>query len=210
MKNAILIVEFANQLREQGVDTATAVQARRAKRGLRPILMTSLAFMLGVMPLVFATGAGSGARHSLGTAVFGGMILSTFLNLFIIPVLYVFIAGIEDRFGRGRHEPRRRGHGRRCRRFSSRFGCSALRSLPLRCFRPGCANREPRAASSLPSRWDHGLTLAQSLGTRRLVGRGACGDSRRVTRVWSAGGDAYCASMRCALKWEAFSAIVRA
>ena len=69
--------------------------------------MTSIAFILGVTPLVFATGAGSGARHSLGTAVFGGMILSTILNLFITPVLYEVIAGLEDRFGfgRGKHEP---------------------------------------------------------------------------------------------------------
>jgi hydrophobic/amphiphilic exporter-1 (mainly G- bacteria), HAE1 family len=103
-KNAILIVEFANQLREQGVDTVTAVM-RAAETRLRPILMTSIAFVLGVTPLVFATGAGSGARNSLGTAVFGGMILSTVLNLFITPVLYVLIAGIEDKlgFGRGKH-----------------------------------------------------------------------------------------------------------
>ncbi|MDB5028596.1 MAG: multidrug efflux transporter permease subunit [Candidatus Eremiobacteraeota bacterium] len=105
-KNAILIVEFANQLREQGVDRVTAVM-RAAETRLRPILMTSIAFVLGVTPLVFATGAGSGARNSLGTAVFGGMILSTVLNLFITPVLYVFIAGLEDRFGfgRGKHQP---------------------------------------------------------------------------------------------------------
>jgi HAE1 family hydrophobic/amphiphilic exporter-1 len=105
-KNAILIVEFANQLREQGIDTVTAV-TRAAETRLRPILMTSIAFVLGVTPLVFATGAGSGARNSLGTAVFGGMILSTILNLFITPVLYVFIANLEDRlgFGRGKHTP---------------------------------------------------------------------------------------------------------
>jgi HAE1 family hydrophobic/amphiphilic exporter-1 len=105
-KNAILIVEFANQMRDQGVDAITAVR-RAAETRLRPILMTSIAFILGVTPLVFASGAGSAARHSLGTAVFGGMILSTILNLFITPVLYVFIAGIEDRLGMGRgsHSP---------------------------------------------------------------------------------------------------------
>jgi HAE1 family hydrophobic/amphiphilic exporter-1 len=103
-KNAILIVEFANQLREQGVDAVTAV-TRAAETRLRPILMTSIAFILGVTPLVFASGAGSGARTSLGTAVFGGMIVSSALNLFITPVLYVFIASLEDRlgFGRGSH-----------------------------------------------------------------------------------------------------------
>jgi len=103
-KNAILIVEFANQLREQGADAVTAVM-RAAETRLRPILMTSIAFVLGVTPLVFATGAGSGARNSLGTAVFGGMILSTVLNLFVTPVLYVLIARAEDKlgFGRGKH-----------------------------------------------------------------------------------------------------------
>lgn len=106
-KNAILIVEFANQQRALGVDAVTAV-ARAAETRLRPILMTSIAFVLGVTPLVFATGAGSGARNSLGTAVFGGMILSTILNLFVTPVLYVFITGLEDRlgFGRGKHAPK--------------------------------------------------------------------------------------------------------
>jgi HAE1 family hydrophobic/amphiphilic exporter-1 len=58
---------------------------------MRPILMTSLAFILGVLPLVFATGAGQEARHSVGTAVAGGMIVSTFLNLVFIPVLYVVV-----------------------------------------------------------------------------------------------------------------------
>jgi len=103
-KNAILIVEFANQMREQGIDTITAVQ-RAAETRLRPILMTSIAFIFGVTPLVFASGAGSASRNSLGTAVFGGMIVSTILNLVITPVLYVLIAGIEDRLGlgHGRH-----------------------------------------------------------------------------------------------------------
>jgi HAE1 family hydrophobic/amphiphilic exporter-1 len=91
-KNAILIVEFAEQIRSQGrsvVDAAiVAAQIR-----LRPILMTSFAFILGVLPLVFASGAGAASRHSLGTTVFGGMILSTFLNLVFIPVLYVVIEG---------------------------------------------------------------------------------------------------------------------
>ncbi|BDE07194.1 multidrug efflux RND transporter permease subunit [Vulcanimicrobium alpinum] len=100
-KNAILIVEFANQMRDQGLDTITAVR-RAAETRLRPILMTSIAFVLGVTPLVFASGAGSASRHSLGTAVFGGMIVSTILNLVITPVLYVLIAGLEDRLGIGR------------------------------------------------------------------------------------------------------------
>ena len=92
-KNGILIVEFAEQLRARGLSIAeAAVEAARIR--LRPILMTSLAFILGVMPLVFASGAGREARHSVGTAVAGGMIASTFLNLAFIPVLYVVVKSI--------------------------------------------------------------------------------------------------------------------
>lgn len=89
-KNAILIVEFAKEKRDHG---ATAVDAaiEAANLRLRPILMTSLAFILGVWPLVAAMGASSGARRSLGTAVFGGMISATLLAIFIVPVLYVLI-----------------------------------------------------------------------------------------------------------------------
>jgi len=91
-KNAILIVEFAEQLRERGVPLMeSAIQAATIR--LRPILMTSLAFILGVVPLVVATGAGENGRHSVGTTVFGGMIMSTVLNLFFIPVLYLIIEG---------------------------------------------------------------------------------------------------------------------
>ena len=92
-KNGILVVEFAEQLRARGMTIAdAAVEAARIR--LRPILMTSLAFILGVMPLVFASGAGQEARHSVGTAVAGGMIASTFLNLAFIPVLYVVVKSI--------------------------------------------------------------------------------------------------------------------
>ncbi len=91
-KNAILIVEFAEQLRERGVPLVeSALQSATIR--LRPILMTSLAFILGVVPLVVATGAGENGRHSVGTTVFGGMIMSTLLNLFFIPVLYLIIEG---------------------------------------------------------------------------------------------------------------------
>jgi len=89
-KNGILIVEFAEQLRAQGLSVVdAAVEAARIR--LRPILMTSLAFILGVLPLVVATGAGQEARHSVGTAVAGGMFVSTFLNIVFIPVLYVVV-----------------------------------------------------------------------------------------------------------------------
>ena len=91
-KNAILIVEFAEQLQHKGMGLVeSAIQAARLR--LRPILMTSIAFILGVLPLVFASGSGSAGRHSVGTTVFGGMIISTFLNLFIIPILYILVRG---------------------------------------------------------------------------------------------------------------------
>jgi HAE1 family hydrophobic/amphiphilic exporter-1 len=89
-KNAILIVEFAEQLRRKGLSVIdAAIEAARIR--LRPILMTSLAFILGVMPLVFASGAGQEGRHSVGTAVAGGMLFATFLNILFIPVLYVVV-----------------------------------------------------------------------------------------------------------------------
>ncbi|MBV9971703.1 MAG: efflux RND transporter permease subunit, partial [Candidatus Eremiobacteraeota bacterium] len=95
-KNGILIVEFANQLRARGASIVDAARSAAEIR-LRPILMTSLAFTFGVVPLVIASGAGSAARRSLGTAVFGGMIVSTVLSLFIIPVLYVVIETFKER-----------------------------------------------------------------------------------------------------------------
>jgi len=89
-KNAILIVEFAEQLRGRGIGIAEAA-TEAARLRLRPILMTSLSFVLGVLPLALATGAGAAARNSVGTAVAGGMLLSTILSVIFIPVLYVVI-----------------------------------------------------------------------------------------------------------------------
>jgi len=89
-KNSILIVEFAEQLRRRGRSIADAA-IEAAELRLRPILMTSFAFILGVLPLVFATGAGALGRRSVGTTIVGGMLLSTVLNLVFIPVLYVFL-----------------------------------------------------------------------------------------------------------------------
>ncbi|ADO71975.1 efflux RND transporter permease subunit [Stigmatella aurantiaca] len=89
-KNAILIVEFAEQLREKGKSTVDAVVEAASVR-LRPILMTSIAFLLGVVPLMTASGAGAASRNSLGTAVFGGMLVSTVVNFVFIPGLYVLM-----------------------------------------------------------------------------------------------------------------------
>jgi len=87
-KNAILIVEFAKSLEEHGVAALeAALQAARMR--LRPILMTSLAFGLGVMPLVISNGAGSGSQHAIGTGVLGGMFAATVLGIFLIPLFFV-------------------------------------------------------------------------------------------------------------------------
>jgi HAE1 family hydrophobic/amphiphilic exporter-1 len=91
-KNAILIVEFARDLRLQGKTIReAAIQAARSR--FRPILMTSIAFILGVVPLVTATGAGAASRQALGTAVFGGMVTSTVLAVFFVPAFYVAVQG---------------------------------------------------------------------------------------------------------------------
>ncbi|MEO0968911.1 MAG: efflux RND transporter permease subunit [Cyanobacteria bacterium J06639_18] len=96
-KNAILIVEFANQLRDQGLSiTKAAIQA--AEQRMRPIIMTAVSTLLGIFPLVIATGAGAASRQSLGTAVFGGMLVSTVLSLFVVPVLYIVIATLFCKF----------------------------------------------------------------------------------------------------------------
>ena len=89
-KNAILIVEFAVQLQERGHQLVDAtVQAVRLR--LRPILMTSLAFGFGVLPLALGTGAGAGGRNAIGTAVLGGMLASTVLGLFLVPVFFLLV-----------------------------------------------------------------------------------------------------------------------
>ena len=89
-KNAILIVEFAKQLQEQGQSlVAATLQAVRLR--LRPILMTSLAFAFGVLPLAISSGAGSGSRHAIGTGVLGGMISATVLGIFFVPVFFVLV-----------------------------------------------------------------------------------------------------------------------
>ncbi|HLI35095.1 MAG TPA: multidrug efflux RND transporter permease subunit [Terriglobia bacterium] len=98
-KNAILIVEFAKMRHEQGYKLIDAA-LEAAQLRFRPILMTSLAFILGMVPLVVASGAGSASRHSLGTTVFGGMISATILEVFFIPVLYVVIQGSSGKFKR--------------------------------------------------------------------------------------------------------------
>ena len=95
-KNAILIVEFAKDLHEQGMSRFdAAVQACRMR--LRPIVMTSLAFTLGVVPLALASGAGAGSSHAIGTGVIGGMMTATVLVIFWVPLFYVLVSSIGER-----------------------------------------------------------------------------------------------------------------
>jgi HAE1 family hydrophobic/amphiphilic exporter-1/multidrug efflux pump len=90
-KNAILIVEFASQKMKEGVPVAqAAIEAARMR--FRPIVMTSMTFVLGIFPLVIATGAGSAARRSMGTGVFGGMIVATFIATVFIPLFFVWLS----------------------------------------------------------------------------------------------------------------------
>ena len=89
-KNAILIVEFARDLEAQG-RTALAAILEAARIRIRPIVMTSLAFMFGVLPLALATGAGSGAQNAIGFAVLGGMLASTVVGVFFVPAFFVLV-----------------------------------------------------------------------------------------------------------------------
>jgi HAE1 family hydrophobic/amphiphilic exporter-1 len=89
-KNAILIVEFAKQLQEQGRTLLDATM-QAVRQRLRPILMTSLAFVFGVLPLALSTGAGAASRKAIGTGVLGGMLTATALGIFFVPMFYVLI-----------------------------------------------------------------------------------------------------------------------
>lgn len=96
-KNAILIVEFANQARAEGLSIIKAAQKASVER-FRPILMTAVSSLVGFFPLVIATGAGAASRWSIGTALFGGLLVATILSLLVVPVLYVVFKTLESRF----------------------------------------------------------------------------------------------------------------
>ena len=89
-KNAILIVEFAKERVDLGLDVVKATM-EAVKLRLRPIIMTSLAFILGIIPLMFSAGAGAISRQTIGWTVFGGMLIATLLAIFVVPVLFVII-----------------------------------------------------------------------------------------------------------------------
>ena len=98
-KNAILIVEFARDLHAEGLSiTEAAIEATR--RRFRPIVMTSFAFILGVTPLLYAGGAGAASQRAIGTVVFGGMLSSTLLAIPFVPVFYVIMQSLSERYSR--------------------------------------------------------------------------------------------------------------
>ncbi|MEK6605461.1 MAG: efflux RND transporter permease subunit, partial [Nitrospirota bacterium] len=99
-KNAILIVEFANKRHEQGMAAAEAA-IEGARLRFRPIIMTSMAFVMGVVPLVVATGAGAASRQSIGTGVFGGMLAATFMAIFFVPLFFVLVRKLTRRRSTG-------------------------------------------------------------------------------------------------------------
>ena len=102
-KNAILIVEFAKRRRQEGLSIVDAAM-EAARLRLRPILMTAFAFILGVVPLMVASGAGAASRQSIGTTVFGGMLAATVLTLLFVPVFYAVIEGLRERGHTHKHE----------------------------------------------------------------------------------------------------------
>ena len=102
-KNAILIVEYALMKHQQGWSASTAA-LEAARLRFRPIIMTSLAFILGVVPLVLSSGAGAGARHSVGTGVMGGMMAATFLAVFFVPLFFYWLTARKLTEKRSRQE----------------------------------------------------------------------------------------------------------
>ena len=105
-KNAILIVEFAKVRVDRGMRPVKAALESAGLR-LRPILMTSLAFIIGCVPLAMATGAGSAARNGMGVAVVGGMLFATAMGIFLIPVFFVIVEWVAEKFGFMKQEKRK-------------------------------------------------------------------------------------------------------
>jgi multidrug efflux pump len=104
-KNAILIVEFAKDLHEKGGKDIVEAAIEAAKLRIRPIIMTSMAFVLGVLPLTISHGAGSGSQHSIGTAVVGGMLTATFLAIFFVPMFFVVVVNLFTRSKTSKSQP---------------------------------------------------------------------------------------------------------
>src|SRR6185369_13969006 len=104
-KNAILIVEFARDLHQRDGLSLTEAAVEATRRRFRPIVMTSFAFILGVVPLVWASGAGAASQQAIGTVVFGGMIASTLLAIPFVPVFFVVLERMSARAKRGKGSP---------------------------------------------------------------------------------------------------------
>ena len=142
-KNAILIVEFAKAQREAG-STGASATLEACELRLRPIMMTSFAFILGVVPLMISAGAGAEMRQTLGTAVFSGMLGVTLFGIFLTPVFYYVIQWVSDRRG-GPRRRRGRGSGRQgLPRRRRRAGATARASPRTQC-RPTASRSRPTA-----------------------------------------------------------------
>src|SRR5690606_5917853 len=151
-KNAILIVEFAIQRRQEGLSVMQAAIEGSVAR-LRPILMTSFAFIAGLIPLVIASGAGALGNRSIGTAAAGGMLAGTLLGVVIIPGLYVVFASLAER---GRNKRRKRLPGNDRRRRQAHHQASSLETVQYNPVRPPA------------NRWAHPLIHASlTCGHRR-------------------------------------------
>ena len=173
-KNAILIVEYAVLKKHEGLSTsAAALEAARLR--FRPILMTSLAFILGVMPLAFSTGAGAGARHSVGTGVMGGMLAATFLAIFFVPLFFKLI--VERKLS----DPRSTRRSSRSRASSARAGAAGAPHTPNRPHAPhGGHDMRTRDRSSRRLRRRAGR-LRHRAGLRAARG-GAAGEAGGTPR----------------------------
>ena len=178
-KTAILIVEFARQLREQEGRTTLEAAVEAARLRFRAVLMTAVSFILGVLPLLVASGAGAASRRALGTAVFAGMAAATVLGVLFIPVFYVLVQKARDRRLRASGTPAPSPAG------AARSGAAALVLLAL-CGAAGCASAGPdyvRPPSPLPER----TLLPDAWRARALAGLDD--GEARLQRWWDLFGD---------------------